>query len=368
MLSFMVIRKKGNETRMRQRETMEPADPTRDEWRALFEASVEFRNLKPWLWVEGDHLFGIQDPETGEMGYCCVMGQMGDVLGMVLYLGDEGLYSALRLLSGEFGLSGGLEAQFIQKCLLMTFDNRNELTKEAYSAIQKAGMKFRGKNAWPQFNSMTPGYAPWKITGAQARFFTHAIGHAIQVTKIVRDQPNYLEAPQNGLIPIIRCDGRNGWSQEWVSLPKPPPPRVLQSTWPMDEVRLQRIKKRAKKDPHPWEMLSFFVPAPIEDQQPSYYPHMLVIASHLSGLVINSAVAHPEQASVQFVEEMLGTMERTGFLPSKLLVTQQELNLLLAPVAQRLDIKIKTVRKLPGAEGFKESILSDMFDMEDMDW
>ncbi len=345
---------------------MEHEDPTRDEWRALFEASVAFRDLKPWNWVESDCLFGIQDPETGEMGYCCIMGQMGDVLGLVLYLGDEGLYSALRLISGEFA-SGGLEAQFIQKCLLMTLDNRNELTKDAYAAVQKAGMRFRGQNAWPQFNSMTPGYAPWKITGAQARFFTHAIDHAINVAKMVRDQPDYLQAPGDGLIPVACCDGSNNWTQDWVPLPPPPPPKAWQPPWPIDEVRLQRIKKRAKKDPHPWEMLSFFVPTPIEDRQPFYYPLMLVIAAHDTGMVLNAGLSHPEETTSRFVEEFLATIENARVLPSKILVGQAELNALIAPVAQRLGIKIKIVGALPGAEEFKEAMFSEVLEMKE-DW
>ncbi len=38
-------------------------------------------------------VFGVQNPETDEIGFVSVMGALGEHLSLALYLGPEGLYS-----------------------------------------------------------------------------------------------------------------------------------------------------------------------------------------------------------------------------------------------------------------------------------
>ena len=56
---------------------MTVADPTLDEWKELYIAADEFRNLQPWTWMSDADLFGVQDPRSREVGYCCVLAAPG---------------------------------------------------------------------------------------------------------------------------------------------------------------------------------------------------------------------------------------------------------------------------------------------------
>ena len=53
---------------------MDEDSPTKQEWQELFAALREFKKTAPWRWMYNSDLFGVQNPESGEIGYCCVMG------------------------------------------------------------------------------------------------------------------------------------------------------------------------------------------------------------------------------------------------------------------------------------------------------
>jgi hypothetical protein len=80
---------------------MKQSKPTNEQWTALYEAAAAFKELAPWQWMYDSDLFGVQDPETGEVGYCCVLGALGELLGLNVHRGRPGI-------GGVSGNAGGI--------------------------------------------------------------------------------------------------------------------------------------------------------------------------------------------------------------------------------------------------------------------
>lgn len=134
-------------------------DPTMDDWKDLFQATKMFKELAPWEWMEDSKVFGIENPEDGKIGYCCVMGALGEVLGLLVYFGSEGLALYEGLQSGKITVED--EDLFAkQNCLAITFDDRDILDKEDLAIIKALGLKFRGRQAWPSFEVTFPALCP----------------------------------------------------------------------------------------------------------------------------------------------------------------------------------------------------------------
>lgn len=179
--------------------------PTQEEWKDLYEAARMFKELAPWKWMEDPDVFGVENPETGETGYCCIMGALGEVLGLLVYLGSEGLALYEGLQSGKITIED--EDLFArQNCLAVTFDDREMIDNKDLGIIKSLGLKFRGRQSWPSFRSHLPGFMPWYLTGAEVRFLGLAIRQAMSVAERLRGLQRPHPTPKGGLSGSLHCN------------------------------------------------------------------------------------------------------------------------------------------------------------------
>lgn len=334
------------------------AEPTEQEWRALYEAAGRYKKLAPWDWMLDRHIFGVRNPETGEVGYCCVMGNAGAHFALGVYLGDEGLRGHARIQSGE-RFANPAEAMAAQHCLMASFEDRELIDKVDYAQIKALGLRFRGAAAWPQFRIYTPGYFPWYIDGAEDRFLTLCLDQSCGVAERFADNPRLLASRRDGKL-LVRERADEGWADALHAPDRSPPP--LPPPPPVDELRLQRLKGAKLGRAGSWETARFYLPQPSQDvpgERP-YFPTTLLFVDGKSGMILPPKLARPDSWRADYQGHLLDLIEQTQATPAELAVRDEETRDLLAPIAQPLGIKLHLARRLPALDMAERSLSSYM--------
>jgi hypothetical protein len=332
------------------------ADPTLDEWRDLYAAAQEFRNLEPWTWMSDADLFGVQDPRSGEVGYCCVLGALEEVFALCVYRGAEGLAGYRRMQS--WGIGGDVEdLPFTQKCLMASFEDRERLDKEDRDIIKKLGLKFRGRDSWPLFRSHLPGYFPWFVTRDEALFLTAALRQATEVAKRFNENDELLAPPDEDLVfaRIPAAKGKAGsWRDDWV---RPEPFQKHAPEFPPVETqRLERILRSSSRSRTTWEVDFFYLPTPVREGGRPFFPMVFLVMDHEKGVGLDTWLVPPWEFFTVCRERVLDFIERAQALPSRILVRRQEFAAMVEPIASALRVKVRLVKTLGQVKAFRDAM------------
>lgn len=332
-------------------------------------------------------LFGVENPKSGEIGYCCVLGELGEVYGLVVYLGTAGLEQHRKIQSGKVH-AGSPDFAYSQSCLTAWFGGRRDLDNSDLKVVRELRLKFRGSDAWPQFRSLQPGYLPWYLTENEAKFLTLCLEQACQVAVHFEKHPDLLTAPARNLY-LVRVQSGNAdprsvaqpqsfsqspgqqrlfpeavetrvqqWGSQWLS----PAPLVKATVgpFPLDEVRIQRIKNNSQAHHGVWEIDAFYMPAPVDGRDRPFFPYTFLCADHDSAFILGTVLAEPSTWETEFPKTFLDNVEEHKLLPSKLSFRKEELKELFAPLATQLGIEVELTKKLPAVDRAKRGLLKFM--------
>ena len=318
------------------------------EWRNLYDHAQKIREIEPWQFMEEPDIFGVQNPVNNEIGYCCVMGGLGELLGMAIYLGAEGLEGYRKMASGEITGENPSD-MMVQKCLMVTFENRDCLEKEDLAVIKKLGLKFRGSNRWPLFRSYLPGYYPWFLNKEEVIFLSHVLEQAVLVIDRFDKDERILTAPRQDQYLVRSSEsGPSGlkWLDQWM---EPAPQRKAVVPIPqINELLLHKIKKGSSRLQSTWEIELCHAPFPVGEGGRPFYPYFSMILDTDSKYILGSNVFPLTEYETDFQEQILTLIEDRGVFPKEIHVDREEVRSLIAPIADALDIKIKLLKTLPG--------------------
>jgi len=336
---------------------MNTSSPTREQWRELYDAAIRFKAIECWNYMYDSEVFGVQNPETEEIGYCCIMGNLGEHFALAAYLGTEGLKGYLRIASRE-GFSLPNEALHCHKCLMASFEDREYLEKDDLQMAKALGLKFRGRHAWPLFRSYLPGYAPWFLTSDEARYLTLVLNQAMDVALRRKDDPELFTPPaERRYLVRVPKKSENGvkWTDEWLE--PSPLDEPEQEELPPDRDRLDGIKSRVTQYYGVLEVDSFYSPMGVAEKgERPYYLYMTLCVEQNSGLILGKHLAKASEYRSEFVNAFLKLLEDSPALPREIWVKKEETFAILKPIVSHLGIGLARHRRLPAMEEAQVSL------------
>lgn len=338
---------------------MKETSPTETEWRHLYALMDRVKEAAPWEWMEETDIFGIQNPETGESGFVSVMGSLGEHLAVAMYLGEQGLAGFWRMQYAGPHLTPDMVLNTPQ--LQASFEDRNTLHPKDRDVIKQLGLKYRGKQAWPQFQSYAPGMVPWYLTAVEARFLAHALEQMLEMAARLEDDPALLDADEEEYLVRVPTKQGNRWvwhdEKRQITLPTSRPVSIYFDKRAMEFLRnLPPTMGRIDID-------FFWTPASVRaEQERPYFPYMLLIIEPSSGMIIGSETMIAETS----IDEMWGTMPlkvgltlaRQRLRPGFIRTSSEEVAAFLRPLADELNIQLQLVDALPDLENAKQMLTS----------
>lgn len=338
--------------------------PTNEQWRKLYETAALIKELSPWKWMTETDVFGVQDPNTEEIGFVSVMGLLGEHYGVSLYPNPQALYDfwALEEAGPEINPDALLEIPQLQA----SFEDRGELDNRDRKVIKELGFKFQGRKEWPMFRSYRPGFFPWFLEAEEARSLAQALDQLLEVAPRFKEDRSLLVPEAEGSY-LVRVAPQEGGTSVWEdTVMEVPPPEPVTIQIEMDPEVLESFESMPQSG-HELEMDLFMFPTPIQEEKEDrpVFPYMLLTVDAGSSMVVGTELLEPAPS----LEAMWGSVPLVvarqlaglGLRPKEVAVGSELLFGLLQPLAETSRFELKRAHFLPALHEAKE-VLFEAFD------
>ena len=333
------------------------------EWERLYELAVKLKALEPWEWMDEQDIFGVQNPENGEIGFVSIMGMLGEHLSMCVYLGAEGLHGYWDMSDPITDLENNPFAMFEVPQLQVSFEDREMLEKQDRDIIKKLGLKFRGNQNYPLFRSIKPGFMPYFVESEESRFLIYAMEQTLAMLPRFYDEEYLLPNPDEELI-LVRVPEQQNGNLVWRDEIKPiPPPETPEIVFEIPVKLIDDQKKAPQSKGLVLEIDLFYAPMPVgEKGKRPFIPKMLLITEAKRGLILGCELIKPEETipesiakvPLHLIENLLKLKER----PSEIHVSSGLLFEAFKTFTQQINVKLCQVDMLPTMDEAKESLSS----------
>ncbi len=344
-----------------------------DEAARLYDLAAQVKKLAPWMWMDESEVFGVQHPETDELGFISVMGMAGEHFAVAVYPGAAGLYHFLELENADEEIVAQELLELPQ--LQASFEDREQLEKFDRELIKQLGLKFRGDHAYPMFRQFSPGFIPWRVTPEDARWLAYALEQTLDVAPRVRDNPDIL-LPETSddtndnddetlLVRVAQTDGEQvTWHDEVRRIARPAPALINVRL----DLQLINELKIAARPPLILEVDLLFMPMPIGERgERASLPYMLMVADAGSGMIVSFELMKVEDTVDTLRGEIPNTLARMfaasgegGCVPKEIRVRSEKLYAVMQPLGKTLNIKLHRALHLPNIEMASHEIMAMM--------
>jgi hypothetical protein len=323
----------------------------------LYGLACDLYGLHPWRLLNESQLILVRDSISGETCYCSVMGALGEVYSVHVYIGTESFRLYRRMEAEEitdpgefFASQRGVSVEFVPKTELEQPD------RELLSAMKHP--QGRGV-ASPIFRAIRPGFLPWFVTEAEAQTLTECLRAVIAVCSSVVSQKSASYWKRKDTYPIVSCIEGNGrqFKVDLVKaiLPAEPPVAPVQ----LDDETLRQLRSQDYSVQGVMELDHILSGATIgkKSERPSFAAIALALDAK-TGIVYAPEITDSSVAIGEVLARVfLKTVQDNRTLPKEVRVRSQKLKDSLAPLMEAFDVSVRVVSQLPAADEARAGLL-----------
>ena len=330
-------------------------------WQALLKKAVEYQRLAPWQWMTNYAVLGMHDAASGKIRFADVLGNAGEVFGLVIYRGALGVRILLETLWNPQD-EHPLDLLFNMDAIKLEFVDRDELRPEELALYKQLRFKpaLRQPLPWPNFQSFVPGYLPWFLDQTEAELLLGDLGKAIRFARLVRDTPDLYAGRKPNEVPFVPGDPRlEGparardltWHQLQAPQELPPEP------FPAHGPQVLKLRAKGRQPNFACEMDSFYLNNSVWDAERPYFTKVALLVDANTGYVygfkLSGAKESLEQTAGDCLMQVLPQLER---LPEKINLPTERLRLAVQPLAKALGVRVNVRSNLPMLKEARKSM------------
>lgn len=328
-------------------------------WRPLYAAADSLRELALWEELGDAELLGVDHPRTGEAMLGVTMGALGEVFGLSLHHGAEGLRFVLETALNpddepdmeEFHRMSVLKVEFVAK---------GDLAPEEKHRVKE--INFRPAPVrpllWPNFESVHPGHMPWHLDLAEAELLLHALPRLNALGACLREFYEGGDVWPDGQIafwPREREPGEPLRMEEidWRRLPVPP--RVDPEPLAEDEATEAALKRLPQSPGYLLELDATSGLGVIDEGERPWLIKTGVAAEAQSGMILGLEMGSTPEEGIETIagRVFVQALQRVQMRPAAVRVRQVRIQKALGSICARLGIQLALQRELPAVAEFQ---------------
>jgi hypothetical protein len=330
----------------------------------LFALATAFIAVRPWDFLEDQHLILLKSPLSNETCYCSVMGALGEVFSLHAYIGDAS-YSYFKKMAAGTPISIG-EFYGSLRGVYVEFVGLSELTPPDRELARVFGHQLKRGLKVPIFRALRPGYHPWYPTENEGFVLAECLGAVLALCKrmLKGDAQDYWKDAGvfPFLVPAQECGSGERYDVEMVKVSKSP--ATTPEPAPLDQDRIREIRDRRYPVRGVFEADHLYGGGMIgkKDERKACV-RIGLVADGNSGMLFPPELGMPERPTSDIIATVvLKAVESARRVPREIRVDQPQLKTLLEPLAAELGITVRSVKHLPVLQEAKQELLALMGD------
>ncbi len=325
-------------------------EATLEQWMALFERAIVFRDAAPWEYLWDQDLFAVVEPNGGRVGYCSVTGRNGEHFSLGIYLGGRGYKGFCDVLDGDPDLSRmdyitkGLDLDY----LTVSFEELAETSPWSIRKAKELGLEFAGPQMRPDFSRREPGWEPWIPDGQDICFLTQCLELSLPLIERFRHDPAVLHGPtRKGQVLTLYQDANATWQECWNKYE--PPPEVHVSA---PEEEIAQLQGRKKQRGLIVEVAHAILPGLVRESETErgFYPRSLLLTDHKTGMALTVESMGPDDYPINLATTLAKMLLSQPRLPFLVLVSDPLLFAIADTLLSPFKVTVELTEQLPASE------------------